>query len=219
MLTTYFLYEILLTDRGTAPITKNRDLLANHKTKGMIPIEKNIIVIDELGNEYEATYPKRAKGLVKNGRARFVSETTICLACPPNEHLEVNLMDDNKENIDNKSLEKVTIEYILKQIELIRTDSVYLEKAIEDMSSMDEIPLPDNCYNFSFVTKAEGWRDIVNARETTNQKMIEFYEKVYDDIKPKSTEGDIKQFIIELVQNTKPGTVPPDYNAILNKIK
>ena len=49
--------------------------------------------------------------------------------------------------------------------------------------------------------------------------MIEFYEKVYDDIKPKSTEGDIKQFIIELVQNTKPGTVPPDYNAILNKIK
>ena len=38
---------------------------------------------DEQGNEYEATYPKRAKGLVKNGRARFVGENKICLACPP----------------------------------------------------------------------------------------------------------------------------------------
>ena len=36
-------------------------------TKGKIPIQKNITVIDEQGNIYEATYPKRAKGLVKNG--------------------------------------------------------------------------------------------------------------------------------------------------------
>ena len=186
----------------------------------MIPIEKNIIVIDEQGNEYEATYKKRANGLVKKGRARFVNDTKICLACPPNEYLEENLMEDNKERIVNEELpEKITIEYILKQIETIRTDNTYLKKAVEDMNKMDEIPLPDNCYNFSFVTKAEGWRDIVNAREATNQKMIEFYEKVYDDIKPKSTDGDLKQFVIELVQNTKPGTVPPDYNAILSKIK
>ena len=44
---------------------------------------KNIAVIDEQGNKYEATYPKRAKGLVKSGRARFVDEWTICLARPP----------------------------------------------------------------------------------------------------------------------------------------
>ena len=49
-------------------------------------MEKNIIVVDEQGNQYEATYPKRAKGLVKNGRARFVDEHTICLACPPSDH-------------------------------------------------------------------------------------------------------------------------------------
>ena len=39
--------------------------------KGAKPIEKNVIVVDEQGNEYEATYPKRAKGLVKSGRARY----------------------------------------------------------------------------------------------------------------------------------------------------
>jgi hypothetical protein len=79
--------------------------------------------------------------------------------------------------------------------------------------------LPENCHNINFVTKAEGWRDIVRAREATNQKMIEFYERVYDDIKPKSADGDIKQFILELVRNTQPGTVQPDYNAIQSKIK
>ena len=36
---------------------------------------KNVIVVDEQGNEYGATYPKRAKGLVKNGRARFVRQS------------------------------------------------------------------------------------------------------------------------------------------------
>ena len=33
---------------------------------------KNVEVVDEAGNVYEPTWPKRAKGLVKNGRARFV---------------------------------------------------------------------------------------------------------------------------------------------------
>jgi hypothetical protein len=65
------------------------------KANGATPIEKNIIVVDEQGNEHEATYPKRAKGFVKNGRARFVSENKICLACPPNEILEDNKMSDN----------------------------------------------------------------------------------------------------------------------------
>ena len=61
----------------------------------MIPIAKNVIVVDEQGNEYEATYPKRAKGLVKNGRARFVSENKICLVCPPNTILEDNVMSNH----------------------------------------------------------------------------------------------------------------------------
>ena len=61
-------------------------------------MEKNIFVVDEQGNQYEATYPKRAKGLVKNGRARFVDEHTICLACPPNDdNLEDRKMSENKE--------------------------------------------------------------------------------------------------------------------------
>ena len=58
-------------------------------------MEKNVTVVDEQGHVYGATYPKRAKGLVKNGRARFVDENTICLACPPNQILEDTEMSEN----------------------------------------------------------------------------------------------------------------------------
>ena len=71
----------------------------------MVPIAKNIIVVDEQGNEYEATYPKRAKGLVKHGRARFVSENKICLACPPNTILEDTVMS-NKSTVDSLDMSK-----------------------------------------------------------------------------------------------------------------
>jgi len=69
--------------------------------EGEKPITKNIRVIDTADNEYEATYPKRAKGLVKNGRARFIDEHTLCLACPPNTHLEDKSMNNEYENRSN----------------------------------------------------------------------------------------------------------------------
>lgn len=63
-------------------------------TRGRIPIEKNIGVVDEQGNRLEPTYPKRAKGLVKKGRARYIDGKTICLiACPPDTEREDHIMD------------------------------------------------------------------------------------------------------------------------------
>ena len=79
--------------------TKRSITILQHHSEGRTPIIKNISVIDAQGNEYEATWPKRAKGLVKNGRARFVNETTICLACPP-ENTEADFM--NMENPDHQ---------------------------------------------------------------------------------------------------------------------
>ena len=45
----------------------------------MIPIEKNVIVTDEFDNRIGLTYPKRARGLIKNGRAEYVSDDRIRL--------------------------------------------------------------------------------------------------------------------------------------------
>ena len=40
---------------------------------------KNIIVRNEIGEVTGMTYPKRAKGLVKHGRAEYVKENEIML--------------------------------------------------------------------------------------------------------------------------------------------
>ena len=40
-------------------------------------MSKEIVIIDENGNVIGSTYPKRAKGLVKNGRAEYVSDCVI----------------------------------------------------------------------------------------------------------------------------------------------
>ncbi len=42
-------------------------------------MEKNIIVTDTNGNQIGKTYPRRARGLVKNGRAEFVGDCKIRL--------------------------------------------------------------------------------------------------------------------------------------------
>ncbi len=48
-------------------------------------MEKNTIVLDEFGNVVGQTYPKRARGLVKNGRAEYLDDCTIRLkeSCNP----------------------------------------------------------------------------------------------------------------------------------------
>lgn len=43
-------------------------------------MEKNITVTDETGKVLGFTYPKRAKGLIKNGRALYVDDCTIRLS-------------------------------------------------------------------------------------------------------------------------------------------
>lgn len=85
-------YYSRVVNRGRHPLQKTA--FTEFTAKGMIPITKNILVVDEEGNEYEATWPKRAGGLVKSGRARFLSKNKICLACPPGIDMEDNEMTD-----------------------------------------------------------------------------------------------------------------------------
>ena len=147
----------------------------------MTPIEKNVIVVDEQGNEYEATYPKRAKGLVKSGRARFVDENKICLACPPKDYLEDNNMS---ENIKSESL--YNVDYILSQITKIQEQTEYLNNALEQLSQMSDgdsgsAGAPGNILGEA---KARAIGDVVRCRETTNQKILSLYERMYDDLRP-----------------------------------
>ena len=151
------------------------------KYKGVKPIEKNVIVVDEQGNEYEATYPKRAKGLVKTGRARFVDENKICLACPPNEYLEDNKMTENI--VKTKKAEEITtkdisLDYIFTQIDKIVSNTAHIKAALDSLKSIQSGGPGD----IGAEGKAQGIADVVRARETTNQQLLAFYTRVYTDL-------------------------------------
>ena len=137
----------------------------------MTPIEKNIRVVDEQGNEYEATWPKRAKGLVKHGRARFISEDTICLACPPGTDLGDTEMSENK----------VELGWLLQQLSAIQSDTGYLHETIQQLAEMGvgEPGKPGSPGDIMGQAKAEALGDIVRCRETTNQQLLDLYKRIY----------------------------------------
>ena len=163
------------------PITKNNIGKKQINAKGATPIEKNVIVVEEQGNEYEATYPKRAKGLVKNGRARFVGENKICLACPPDKILEEENMSNNinRNQVFNqitelqKSLE--SIDKFFFKIQCVTDSQSYVEQEDGEPITLDY--LPDVA-----MEKIKAIREIVLEREKTINKMLDFYLKLYQDI-------------------------------------
>ena len=137
---------------------------------------KTLAVVDEQGRTYEATYPKRARGLVKKGRARFVSEDMICLVRPP----------DIKHDSEEKHMSHaVTIEQIFGQINKIVENGVFLERALQSLSTMTSTDVPTDSYapgDIAGQARAQAVADICRCRETTNQQLIRLYEKMYDDM-------------------------------------
>ena len=92
-----------------------------------------------------------------------------------------------------KEQPELSIGYILSQIEKIQQDNEYIYKALETLSGIVSGQGPADVAGEG---KANGIAATVKCRETTNQKLIAFYEKLYDDIKPpKST----KEMALEIV--------------------
>ena len=155
----------------------------------MIPIAKNINIIDEHGNKYEATYLKRAKGLVKKGRARFINEGTImCLARPPQT-------EDNMENINigngprpmktndftlyDENGNATYMGMILANIDSVIGGQGYLAEAFQNVK---EIAASADAMGGSGAG-ADAIVEIVKAHEETNQQALRLLEKMYNDLK------------------------------------
>ncbi len=135
---------------------------------------------------YEATYFRRAKGLVKNGRARFVDDFTICLACPPNIYLEdTNTMTDIQGDFyrENNMVEQEvapSMEYIMATIDKIVNHTDYIHQTIGALSAIDTNGSVDG----SAGEKCKAYQSLILSRETTNQKLISLLEKMYNDLNP-----------------------------------
>ena len=140
---------------------------------------KNVEVVDEAGNVYEPTWPKRAKGLVKNGRARFVDENKICLARPP-----VMKTEDKQMSNTNNIFGEMTVQDILVRIASIVNQTSYIAEVAEALKSMGDGDSGDmySPGNVMGQAKAEALGAIVTTRETTNQQILKLYEKMYNDL-------------------------------------
>ena len=162
-------------------------------TNNTSPAALKIEVVDSSGKIIGRTYEKRAKGLVKKGRARFTDENRITLLPSEDAHeytdTEGYKMDEriNTENIENISEEnsQYTIESVMQCMKKILDDTQYIKDAIFNVT---EIPSGDagDCGrpgDIAGKAKAEAISTIVREREDTNQKLIDFYNKVYNDLK------------------------------------
>jgi hypothetical protein len=136
-----------------------------------------VIVVDSQGNEYEATFPKRAKGLVKSGRARFVGENKICLACPPDIYLEDNKMSENINKVVTENEKEISASSILREIANIQKDNSHIFDALKQLESVKS----EGPGDIGAEEKAKAIANVVKCRETTNQRLIDFYEKAYFD--------------------------------------
>ena len=95
----------------------------------MIPMTKNICVIDNKDNLVASTYFKRAKQLVKKGRAKWLNENKIKLIVSNTYYEGVKIMSN--ENTDVLNIDSVQV-FIEK---LVNENSVAI-KAIEEISKV-----------------------------------------------------------------------------------
>lgn len=205
--------------------------------------ERCIAVVDEAGNRYEATWKRRAQGLVKNGRARYIDESTICLTCPPKkitknseEHkMTTQNTTSNIEEItpigttENEALSETEREEIISEIiqnETISSPAKYsIEYALEQIQKIQEdgrdLTAIINKIAFSSDTKVDAIRHIITVRETTNQKLINFYQKMIDDLnrskinpQREAERSEFLNFTLECVKASKSGAIMPDFEKI-----
>ena len=153
-----------------------------HTAKGMIPIEKNIIVVDDTGTVYESTWLKRANGLVKKGRARWLGEKTICLACPP-EQMEDNSMENSKQaemmaehGTETANTGGITLENLLDRMDAVRQEMLSMKELTQTMEAIANQGGEDDAGHI-----AEATSQAFIARETTCQQQLRFLERIYND--------------------------------------
>lgn len=156
---------------GTAPIIKNSGQIT---ARGMTPIEKNIIVVDESGNILGRTWPKRAEGLIKKGRARRLDPATVCLACPPENTEDLTMDNDTLQSPEaHVSAVSLTPEDLLRRMDAIRGEMQSLSDAIRTVDALPE--------DSEAGSRAEAIGRMFCEREVTCRQQLSFLERVYSD--------------------------------------
>ena len=115
---------------------------------------------------------------------------------------------------------KYTLDYVLEQIEKLQTDTEYIKSAVNGLGQNIQDPSG---------SRAEALGGAIKSRETTNQRLISFYEKMYDDLKPKNPDPvneAMKRIVAEFISQKTDYVADKshkinaeEFEAILNEIQ
>lgn len=204
---------------------------------------KTVRVLDEAGHEYEATYTKRAKGLVKHGRARFAddSQTVIILACPPNQNLilEDNSMNEQNNNTnipDTSDLSELTE---LSELSESTNNPLTARDVFDQIVALQNLisgeytnPLHSLSSTVGSICENTEWESdqlkcgAINAastpyrmREETYQQMLALYQQMYRDLtSPKETRyaerREFMNWVRDCIDATQCGQDLPDFEKL-----
>ncbi len=92
-------------------------------------------------------------------------------------------MSDIKNNdavTANGNTVEITMSWLLNQVTTLQADTKHIDKAFEELAK--------TC-NGGNSPKYLAISEVVKSRETTNQQLISFYSKIYDDLAIKSFVG------------------------------
>ncbi len=134
---------------------------------------KNVEILDENGKLIGTTYPKRAKGMLKSGRAEAVEGGAIRLLpkTVPKSKIKIERTEKTMNN-------NVDINDILNKIDALLEDKAHIAKAYETIEKADQ------------PWKAENAMNVAVSREQTIRQALSFYSDVYDSVKPAGEEED-----------------------------
>ena len=110
--------------------------------------------------------------------------------------------------------DKLTMGYVLGKIEEISSDRSYITAAISELGKMKSGGPGD----IGTEEQAKAIGDIVKARETTNQRLIALYEKMYDDLKPERTNNEKVAILGTLIETLGDGITPVESKEALIEI-
>lgn len=181
--------------------------MATIDTQGRTPITKNIRVVDAAGTHLQSTYRKRALGLVKHGRARFIDEHTIELMRPPDPQGKETTMHTQAQDHTMTATQPfggssdasrvqapsrdLTANDLLQRIDKLIGETTYLREGVEALARIESggIGEAGSPGDIATQAKARAVASVIEQREQTNQKLIELLARMYDDLSPATVEN------------------------------
>ena len=108
-------------------------------------------------------------------------------------------MDDGMET--SEVPEKITMQYIFRCIRAVQEDKVFLYSAIEKLGNVRS----EGPGDVGAAAKANALSTAVGEREKTNRRLIDFYERIYEDLYKEHLDStqDPQQKAMQILGNAK----------------